>query len=151
MYKTILVPLDGSKLAESILPYVEQTASLVNSTVVLLQVLELPHLVGLPKGEIYDALPQMTPAEVNDHLTETRRYMDGVVNRLKDKGIDARALVEYGPVVVTIMRVARQEDASLIAMASHGRGGLADVYYGSVAAGVLQRIDRPLLIVRAQG
>jgi nucleotide-binding universal stress UspA family protein len=47
------------------------------------------------------------------------------------------------------MRIARQEDASLIAMASHGRGGLSDVYYGSVAAGVLQRIDRPLLIVRA--
>ena len=48
------------------------------------------------------------------------------------------------------MRAARQEQAGLIAMASHGRGGMADVYYGSVAAGVLQRIDRPLLIVRAQ-
>ncbi len=150
MYKTILVPLDGSEVAEAILPYVEELAKLFGSTVVLLQVMELPHLIGLPKGEIYDALPQMTPAEVNQQLSETRRYLDGVVARLDANGINARAVVEYGPVVVTIMRAARQEEASLIAMASHGRGGLADVYYGSVAAGVLQRIDRPLLIVRAQ-
>lgn len=150
MYKTILVPLDGSEVAEAILPYVKELAKLFGSTVILLQIMELPHLIGLPKGEIYDALPQMTPAEVNQQLGETRRYLDGVVARLGAEEITARALVEYGPVVVTIMRVARQEEASLIAMASHGRGGLADVYYGSVAAGVLQRIDRPLLIVRAQ-
>lgn len=150
MYRKILVPLDGSELAETILPNVEGLARLFNSTVILLQVLELPHLVGLPKGEVYDALPQMTPAEVNQYLNETRRYLDKVVDRLKGADIDARGLVEYGPVVVTIMRVARQEDVNLIALASHGRGGLTDVYYGSVAAGILQRIDRPLLIVRAQ-
>ena len=150
MYKKILVPLDGSELAESILPNVEELARHFGSTIILLQVLELPHLVGLPKGDVYDALPQMTPAEVSQYLSETRRYLDRVANRLQEKGIDSRGLVEYGPVVVTIMRVARQEDIGLIAMASHGRGGLADVYYGSVAAGVLQRIDRPLLIVRAQ-
>lgn len=150
MYNKILVPLDGSELAESILPNVEELARQFGSTVILLQVLELPHLVGLPKGDVYDALPQITPAEVSQYLTETRRYLDRVANRLQEKGIDSCGLVEYGPVVVTIMRVARQEDVGLIAMASHGRGGLADVYYGSVAAGVLQRIDRPLLIVRAQ-
>ena len=151
MYKTILVPLDGSELAETILPHVEELARLFGSTDVLLSVLELPHLVGLPKGDLFDALPQMTPAEVNSHLTEVRRYLDEKADQLKQSGVEARALVEYGPVVVTIMRAARQEDAGLIAMASHGRGGMADVYYGSVAAGVLQRIDRPLLIVRAQG
>lgn len=151
MYKTILVPLDGSALAETILPHVEELARLFGSTIVLLSVLELPHLVGLPKGDIYDALPQMTPTEVNQQLTEVRRYLAEKINHLNQKGIKAHALVEYGPVVVTIMRAARQEDAELIAMASHGRGGMADVYYGSVAAGVLQRIDRPLLIIRAQG
>ena len=150
MYKTILVPLDGSELAEAILPYVEELASFAGSTIIFLQVLELPHLVALPKAEIYDALPQMTPAEVSQSMAEVRRYLDGKVAETTVKGINARALVEYGPVVVTIMRAARQEDVQLIAMASHGRGGLADVYYGSVAAGVLQRIDRPLLIVRAQ-
>lgn len=150
MYKTILVPLDGSELAESVLPHVEELAMLFKSTVVLLHVMELPHLVGLPKGDIYDSLPQMTPAEVNDQMGEARHYLDRLVERMDKEGISARGLVEYGPVVTTIMRVARQLEVELIAMASHGRGGLADVYYGSVAGGVLQRIDRPLLIVRAQ-
>lgn len=150
MYKTILVPLDGSELAEAILPHVEELATIAGSTVIFLQVLELPHLVALPKADIYDALPQMTPAEVSQHEAEVRRYLDDKVDAIANRGINARAIIEYGPVVVTILRAARQEDARLIAMASHGRGGLADVYYGSVAAGVLQRIDRPLLIVRAQ-
>ncbi|MCL4804596.1 MAG: universal stress protein [Anaerolineae bacterium] len=151
MYRTILVPLDGSQYAESILPHVEEMASLLGSTIILLQVIELPHLVGLPKGEIFEALPQTTPTEVSQQLAETRRYLDVVVKQLAEKGITAQAQVENGPVVTTILRVARQVDAGLIAMASHGRGGMTDVYYGSVAAGVLQRIDRPLLIVRAQG
>lgn len=150
MYQTILVPLDGSELAESVLPHVEGLARLFKSAVVLLHVMELPHLVGLPKGDIYDSLPQMTPAEVNDQMGEARHYLDRVVEHMNKEGIVARGLVEYGPVVTTIMRVARQLEVDLIAMASHGRGGLTDVYYGSVAGGVLQRIDRPLLIVRAQ-
>ncbi len=150
MYKTILIPLDGSELAESVLPHIEELAKLFGSTVMLLHVMELPHLVGLPKGDIYDSLPQKTPAEVNDQMGEARRYLDTLVERMAREGIEARGVVEYGPVVTTIMRVARQLEISLIALASHGRGGLTDVYYGSVAGGVLQRIDRPLLIVRAQ-
>lgn len=150
MYSTILVPLDGSEFAESILPHVEYLASPDGATVYLLHVIELPHLVGLPKGDIFDALPQTTPSEVSDHLAEIRRYLDKVVKRLGEYGIAAQAIVEYGPIVATIMRVARQLDASLIAMASHGRGGMTEIYYGSAAAGVLQRVDRPLLIVRPQ-
>jgi len=150
MYKTILVPLDGSELAESVLPHVEGLAKLFGSTIILVHVLELTHLVGQPKGDIYDSLPQMTAAEVNDQMSEARHYLDALVGRMKGLGIEARGVVEYGPVVTTIMRVARQMEVDLIAMASHGRGGLTDVYYGSVAGGVLQRIDRPLLIVRAQ-
>jgi nucleotide-binding universal stress UspA family protein len=149
MYKSILVPLDGSSLAEAILPHVESLAKLYGSTILLLQVFELPHMVGLPRGTGYDALPEMTPAELNKHVHEAQQYLDKLVAKLSEKGIKAAAKIEYGPVVASIMRTARQEDISLIAMASHGRGGLTDVYYGSVAAGVLQRIDRPLLIVRA--
>ncbi|MCB0075487.1 MAG: universal stress protein, partial [Caldilineaceae bacterium] len=61
-----------------------------------------------------------------------------------------KKVVEQGPIVRTILDVAERENADLIAMASHGRSGLARVFYGSVAAGVLQSADRPLLIVRAQ-
>jgi nucleotide-binding universal stress UspA family protein len=58
--------------------------------------------------------------------------------------------VESGNVVETIIRVAAEESADLIAMASHGRGGLSRVFYGSVAAGTLQQVDRPLLLIRSR-
>jgi nucleotide-binding universal stress UspA family protein len=149
MYEKILVPLDGSNLAEAILPHVEGLAHHYGSSVILLQVIELPHLIGLPQSSGFDALPEMTPAQMTRHVSDAEHYLEGLVTRLGKKGIVAVRRVEFGPIVASIMRAARQENVNLIAMASHGRGGLTDVYYGSVAAGVLQRIDRPLLIVRA--
>ena len=59
--------------------------------------------------------------------------------------------VAYGPVVEAIIDAAGREGADLIAIASHGRSGLSQVFYGSVAAGVLHRVDRPLLLIRSQG
>jgi nucleotide-binding universal stress UspA family protein len=150
MYKTILVPVDGSELAEAILPHVEELATLSGASIIFLNVVELPHIIPQDKGDSYAALPHVTAADVDRQVREAKHYLDGLTAREADKGIAARGLVEHGPVVATILRLAAEESADLIAMASHGRGGLADVYYGSVAAGVLQRIDRPLLIVRAQ-
>jgi nucleotide-binding universal stress UspA family protein len=66
-----------------------------------------------------------------------------------EKGIAAKAFVAHGPVVGAILDAAERESADLIAMASHGRSGLSQVFYGSVAAGVLHRIDRPLLVIRS--
>jgi nucleotide-binding universal stress UspA family protein len=53
--------------------------------------------------------------------------------------------------VEAIINAAEREDADLIAIASHGRSGLSGVFYGSVAAGVLHRVDRPLLLIRSRG
>ena len=150
MYQTILVPLDGSDMAEAILPHVEEVARLCGAAVIFLNVIELPHIIPQDKGESYTGLPYVTAADVEQQGQEARRYLDDLTAREAAKGITTRGLVEHGPIVATILRLAAEESADLIAMASHGRGGLADVYYGSVAAGVLQRIDRPLLIVRAQ-
>jgi nucleotide-binding universal stress UspA family protein len=64
--------------------------------------------------------------------------------------LHVEVFAEEGPVVRTILDVAQRENVDLIAMASHGRTGLARVYYGSVAAGVLHQVDRPLLLIRAE-
>ncbi|HUV92071.1 MAG TPA: universal stress protein, partial [Anaerolineales bacterium] len=69
----------------------------------------------------------------------------------RQKGIQAKSFVEQGPVVKTIINVAEREGVDLIAMASHGRSGLSRVFYGSVAAGVLNQVARPLLLIRAEG
>jgi nucleotide-binding universal stress UspA family protein len=59
-------------------------------------------------------------------------------------------VVANGPAVERIIQTAEKENADIIAMASHGGGGLSRVFYGSVAAGVLNRVDRPLLVIRSR-
>lgn len=146
MYQTILVPLDGSKRAETILSHVEELARQSKSKVVFLEVLEPNAAMVTP----YDMVPYIDAEALEQRKAEAGTYLAGLVGEMREKGIDAKKVVEQGPIVRTILDVAEREDADLIAMASHGRTGLARVFYGSVAAGVLQSADRPLLIVRAQ-
>ncbi|MCI0398905.1 MAG: universal stress protein [Chloroflexi bacterium] len=146
MYKTILVPLDGSKRAEAILPHVEELAARYQAEIVLLQVVDPVFVFSQP----YDPFPELNMEEAERRVGEVEAYLAGRRGQLADKGVAARCVVEYGPVVQAILDVAERENADLIAMVSHGRTGLARVFYGSVTAGVLHRVDRPLLLVRAQ-
>lgn len=146
MYQTVLVPLDGSKRAETILPHVEEIARQSQAKVIFLEVLEPNAAMVTP----YDMVPYIDAEALEQRKAEAATYLAGLVGELREKGIEAKKVVEQGPIVRTILDVAERENADLIAMASHGRSGLARVFYGSVAAGVLQSADRPLLIVRAQ-
>jgi nucleotide-binding universal stress UspA family protein len=145
MYNLILVPLDGSKRAETILPYVEDLAQSRSSRILLLEVIEPSTSMVTP----YDMVPYYDAELMQKWIEEAKAYVETIQARLRDKGIDCRGIVEQGPVVRTVLEVAEREGADLIAMASHGRSGLARVFYGSVAAGILQQADRPLLLVRA--
>lgn len=147
MYHTILVPLDGSRRAEAILPHVENLALCYQATVIFLQVLEpIPAVVG-PEGSY---VPR-DPLELERRTDDATNYLEGKRGEFRDKGIEARMRLVQGPVVQAIIDAAEREEADLIAMASHGRSGLSRVFYGSVAAGVLQRVDRPLLLIRSRG
>ena len=147
MYNTILVPLDGSKRAEAILRHVEELAQRYDAKVIFLQVVEpFPLLVGLRGAEV--ALEQL---EMGRRMKEAESYLTALQGEFREKGIKARARVVHGPVVEAIINAAEGEGADLIAIASHGRSGLSRVFYGSVAAGVLHRVDRPLLLIRSRG
>lgn len=145
MFEKILVPLDGSARAEAIMRRVEDLASCQQSEVILLRVIE-PSTVMVGQ---YDSLVGVE--EIKRLEEDAKQYLSGRRGELREKGISARIQVVYGPVVESIIRVADTENVDLIAMASHGRSGLARVFYGSVAAGVLNRVERPLLLVRAMG
>ena len=150
MYGKILVPVDGSARAEEILPHVEELASKYRSTVLLLRVMEIT-----VKIEGVEFMPLVGGTEmVNRAMEEERKaaatYLEGVKVRLQAKGIATQTRVVYGPVVEALIMAAGQEKVDLIAMASHGRTGAARVFYGSVASGILHRVDRPLLIVRSR-
>ena len=145
MYQTILVPLDGSKRAEAILPYVEDLASSRKSKVILLQVIEPSTTTISP----YDMVPYYDTELAARIVEEAKTYMAAQQAALQEKGIDVEALVAQGSVVRSILDVAEQKNVDLVAMASHGRSGVGRVFYGSVAAGVLHAADRPLLLIRA--
>jgi len=152
MYQTILVPLDGSARAEHILPHVENLAIHYKAKVILLQVMEPLQIIN-PSLHVTSALTDTVKESLKDfnrRYEEVNTYLSGRLGEFREKGIDVRKFVEQGPVVETVISVAQRENAELIAMASHGRSGLSRVFYGSVAAGVLQQIDRPMLIIRSR-
>jgi nucleotide-binding universal stress UspA family protein len=145
MYHRILVPLDGSQRAEAILPHVEDLAQRYQAKVILLQVVEPdPLLIG--PDMVYPIVDQQI---VEERIKKAEDYLSAQQAKFGQKGIEATTFVRHGPTVEEIIKRADREGADLIAMASHGRTGLSRVFYGSVAAGVLNRIDRPLLLIRA--
>lgn len=145
MYTKILVPLDGSKRAEAILGHVVDLASHYQAKVIFLQVID-PGAVVSGMGGSYT----VADATVIQHLVaDADRYLAARCGELRAQGIAVEARIGHGDVVQSIIAVAQQESVDLVAMASHGRTGLPRVFYGSVAIGVLHRIDRPLLLIRA--
>jgi nucleotide-binding universal stress UspA family protein len=145
MYHRILVPLDGSKRAERILPHVEALAHKFGAKLVLLQIIE-PLIVGVSP---YDAGSLFVAEEIDRRTQEATAYLTALQGLLREQKLEAQILVKYGPIASSILEVADQENVDLIAVASHGRTGLSRVFYGSVASGILNRADRPLLVVRA--
>ena len=145
MYHTILVPLDGSERAEGILPHVEDLANRYQAKVIFMQVIEPEPLIMGP-DVIY---PMVNQNMVEERTQAAKSYLASLEARYQGK-LDTASHVAHGPVVEEIIRHAERTAADLIAMASHGRTGLSRVFYGSVAAGVLNKIDRPLLLIRSQ-
>lgn len=146
MYNTILVPLDGSKRAETILTHVFDIAGRYQAKVILLRVIEpLTAVVAAP-----DSMYIPSQAIIEEQQREVEGYLAEKQAQFREKGVEVVVKIMYGRVVDEIINTAEREQADLIAMTSHGRTGLARAFYGSVAAGVLHRIDRPLLLVRAE-
>lgn len=145
MYKSILVPLDGSKRAEAILPHVEYLAHKTGAKVIFMRVIEAePILVATE--------PVYTHVDLETHryiMQEAEAYVASRCDEFQEKGIETKQIVSHGPTIDDIIDAAEREDVDLIAMASHGRSGLSRVLFGSVAAGVLHQIDRPLLVIRS--
>jgi nucleotide-binding universal stress UspA family protein len=141
--RRILVPLDGSALSEAIVPFVERIAGPLDSEVILLTVVPLPVAATVGAGGI------LPPEELTARESEALGQLSPLRTRLESKGLRVRTLATVGEAADGICRIAGQEVADLIAMSTHGRGGLGRLMFGSVALEVLRQSVLPVLMIRA--
>jgi nucleotide-binding universal stress UspA family protein len=149
MYKKILVPLDGSKLAECVLPHVESIAKgCVVQEVVFLRVAEPVHL---PSG--YDAyLSQETINRIEtDDKAAAESYLSQLMKRTRYDGVSVKLETITGIPADSIANYATKNSIDLIIIATHGRSGISRWAWGSVADRVLRSACVPVLMVRAPG
>lgn len=144
MYKNILIPLDGSKLAESALPHAESLAVKYGSKLHLVRVVRPPTVAGRE----FDTMAQFQ-IELDMQRNDAVEYLNGLKGQFREKNIETDFHVGFGPVVAEIIDAAESRDVDLLIIASHGRSGLRRVFFGSVASGVLNRIERPLMVIRS--
>ena len=137
MFKKILVPLDGSKLAEKILPRVEKMVRSCQAEV---------HLIRAVVSYRID--PKEEKEEREQLLQEAWDYLETIVSRLRKKRVRAYAVVVYGKDAVQICDFARKDKFDLIAMATHGRSGISRWALGSVADKVLSCSVVPVMLIR---
>lgn len=142
MYKRVVIPLDGSPLAEGILPFITQIAGPLDLEVILVRAMP-----PIPP-QVMEGSRQVIVEDVPARLAEAREYLTRVAAELKAKGVRARVEARHGDPVTEIVAAARENDADLIAMTTHGRSGLGRVLFGSVAEAVLRRAEIPVFLMR---
>jgi nucleotide-binding universal stress UspA family protein len=164
MYQKVLVPLDGSELAECVLPHVEDLVSGGQvKDIIFLRVIEPYGLtsLGLTVPEADMVMPTPTPFSVqfaeqrkrieSEARVASQAYLSQVVSRLKHQGVNLKTAVLPGKAAETIADYASKNGIDLIVIATHGRSGVSRWVWGSVADRVLRSACVPVLMVRAPG
>jgi nucleotide-binding universal stress UspA family protein len=157
MYTHILVALDGSEIAEQVLPHVEGLAEKLGSEVTLLRVTLAPGMavapgLGLPMTvptDLYTA-EQMTEALAAERQ-DAETYLHSVAGRVRKRVPRVNEVLAEGHAPDVIVERATALGADLIAMTTHGRSGLRRLVMGSVAEEVVRRAPCAVLLVRTSG
>ena len=144
-YKRILVCLDGSALAETALPHAQMLASDEDAEVILLRV------STNPAAEFSFSDPSIANHIVEEMEAETLAYMQSARAKLQRAGVRTSFLIRQGTIAETILQIAMECKADVIAMSTHGRSGVKRWLLGSVADRVVTHSDIPVLLIRPQG
>jgi nucleotide-binding universal stress UspA family protein len=151
MYQRILVALDGSALAERVLPYVEALAREFASELLLLRATPTAGAVvaAISAGVDPETEPAVDPTPILEaEHQEADAYLQAVAERLEKGGFAVSREQPEAPAAEAILECSRSQAADLIAMTTHGRGGLGRLVFGSVADEVLRAAPCPVLLVR---
>jgi nucleotide-binding universal stress UspA family protein len=157
MYRTVMVPLDGSELAECVLPHVESiTKGCGVRTVVFVCVVEQVHF---PVGTLSDGGGVFTENDAakirkeddKHNKAAAKEYLDRIIKRSKYDGVNLKAEVITGKPAESLADYAVKNGVDLIVIATHGRSGVSRWVWGSVADRVMRSACVPVLMVRAPG
>ena len=141
-YPSIIVPLDGSAMAERAIPYAITIAQRAQSQVALVHV----HDVGV----FVDNAPMMDSAYADDRARDMGGAVRTTAERLaRETGLAVTAVVLRGGAAPALVQHARDHRADLIVMTTHGRSGFSHAWFGSVAERVIHTTTTPVLVVRA--
>jgi nucleotide-binding universal stress UspA family protein len=145
MYRKILVPLDGSKVAEGVLPHAKALAYSQGAELILLTVGANPAL------EFAFSDPGLARSAVLEQEERSKKYISEIEGQLKSAGFKTSTQLRVGSVAEVILGVAEELQVDVIAMSTHGRTGPARWLLGSIAERVVHNSRVPVLLIRATG
>lgn len=167
--RKVLLPLDGSLASEAIIQKVAELFQAPDTEIVLLTVVDSPEAIMRASSREFHPLAVVgstLPATVSGVIGGLRgelkgpgfrevrarlqAYLGQHAETLRHKGFQTQCAVQVGDAAVVIADYARQQDADLIAMSTHGRSGVPRLVLGSVAGDVLKMANRPVLLLRPQ-
>ena len=147
--KRVIVPLDGSGLAETVLPHVVTLASKLKLEVQLVSAYTMPFSTYVVAGGVIEPGSAQIRKELHE---QSGKYLDGKVAELRATGLHAvSAVVVEGDAANEIIGLATTSAQTMIAMSTHGRSGIGRWVLGSVAEKVVQHSHAPVLLIRARG
>lgn len=144
MYRKILVPLDGSDLADAILPHVQTIAQCHGAEIVLVHVLVSPMYDLLLTGPKLAHVMRQNATAIHP---SAKVHLERVAASLKESGLVVTVEIQEGLVVDTILDLARKHAVDLIAMSTHGQGGKTISLLGSVTYRLIHDSRLPVLLV----
>lgn len=144
MYKKILVPLDGSALAERAVNHASEIARGTGAEIILLKAIQVP-LAKVPEaGETEEVL------SIREVAANAQSYLKTIASRLEKEGLQAKPIVLEGPAVAAILGFAHEQNVDILVMSTHGRTGFSKVLMGSVAEQVMHTTKRPVMLVKPE-
>ena len=144
MYRKILVPLDGSKVAEGVLPHAKALAYSEGSELILLTV------GANPAVDFAFSDPGLAQSAISEQEEHSKKYIAEVEQQLHAAGFKTSTVLRVGSVAEVILGVAEELDVDCIAMSTHGRTGPARWLLGSIAEQVVHNSKVPVLLIRAK-
>ncbi len=149
MYKTILVPFDGSALSARAMPVAVALARRTGASLQLALVHDPSAYIPFVPGEV--AIPVFDAELVTEHRKQDQAALDAAVAELTAQGVPASGVLLEGTIIEVLVEHAQSAGVDLTVMTTHGRSGFERLRLGSVAAAYLTRTTAPVYLVRGAG